>query len=119
MYGIMKRWRLIDYPDSVKFKKVNPFIYKKITDFRQMPIDQQKVFKEVKHFVCKILGETKCYAFGSRVNGNWLPESDYDILIYSNPSKEIKLIILRKDFKVKVDIRYSVGALISNMIEII
>lgn len=115
----MKRWRLVDYPDSVKFKHINPFVHKKITDFRQLPIDQQKVFKEIKTFICKILGETKCYAFGSRVNGNWIEESDYDVLVYSQASKEIKLIILRKDFKVKTDIKYSSGALISNMIEII
>jgi predicted nucleotidyltransferase len=113
------RIKLIDSPNYQGQKPRNPSVHAKIKHFSEVPIVQQHIFRAVKKFVNQLLPETKCYAYGSRINGNWIETSDYDIVVMAKPSSEIKLIIARKEFMGKVDIRYTSHLPASLMVEII
>ncbi len=78
---IKQRWKLTDHPNSVTFKAVRDQIHPEVTEFNQMDQHTQKRFKDVKLLVSTIYPGAKCYAFGSRINGRWREDSDYDVAV--------------------------------------
>lgn len=51
-----------------------------------------ETFSEIKKLVLKVLPTAEVYLFGSRANGNWSEDSDWDVLIVSEEkiSREIR-----------------------------
>ena len=87
-------------------------VYKGVLrEFKYFPktiedLDNKDIWYKIKYFIRKELGECDIYACGSRVNGFWVENSDYDVFVKnSKPFKKIELTEkIRKELRVKIDI---------------
>lgn len=73
---------------------------------------------DIKSLVLSILPEAKLYLFGSRINGRWREDSDYDIVIMYLANYTERELIKKHDFGFKVDFRFSNGHNTRKCIEI-
>jgi predicted nucleotidyltransferase len=111
------RWLLTDHPESVKFKEQKPITKPVVNSFDELPDGTQQMCKKIKTEINKIV-DAKVFLFGSRINGRWDKESDYDIVILSLPTITQREQIKAIDFGVKVD-RWFTRSFSSKMVEIV
>lgn len=97
------RWLLIEHPDSVKLKVLKPITKPIIKNYSELPEETKVQCQIIKKEIQKILPEAKIYLFGSRINGRWDENSDYDISILWLPTYKDRETIKAIDFGVKVD----------------
>lgn len=98
------RWKYEDCPFPIKFKETKPKIHPEIHNFDEMPEDQKKVLLEVKSYIRSVMPDARLFLFGSRMNGNWDEESDYDLVILTQEGKEKIDIVRGHDFGVELDL---------------
>lgn len=96
-----RRWTFQEKPVALKI--INPVIHPIITNFDQFEQTQKEILYEIKQTIVGIIGDCEVSIFGSRINGNWTEESDYDLLVYSTTVNTPKRFD-KENFKVKVDI---------------
>ena len=91
---------------SLKIKPINPYIHPKITTFNEVPEEQKQVLLRVKRFITRNIGECQLTFHGSRVNGNWVEDSDYDIYVHKDVEQEIKTHLRKHDYGARIDLLF-------------
>ena len=112
------RWKVEECPYPIKFKERKPIIHPEITNFVDLPDDQKKVILGIKNFIKSLFPESKLFLFGSRINGRWDDNSDYDIVVECTCEPEKIKKIKDYDFGVKVDLHFTKKNESKNNIEI-
>jgi hypothetical protein len=100
-----RRFKFSELP--AKLKPVRPFTHERITKFDEFPDDQKETILAIKQRIYDLIGECPITMFGSRVNGNWVDESDYDFIIH----KEVDMLTYHKvqniNHGMKVDVFFT------------
>lgn len=91
---------------SLKIKPINPNIHPKITNFNQIPEEQKIVLNRVKSFIVETIGDCQLTFYGSRVKGNWVEDSDYDIFVHKIVDEETKRYLKKHDYGARVDLLF-------------
>ena len=96
---------------------IHPII-KKWDDFTEK---DKIILQNIKRIIVSYIGECKVFVFGSRVNGKWDENSDYDIMVLKTSSKEIMETIRQYNYNILVDILFTEAKELTeeNSIEII
>jgi len=100
-----RRFSFKDMP--VSLKKQNPFIHNRIFDYDDLPHNQKEILSKIKKIIQEQIGECQIRLFGSRINGNWIETSDYDLLIYKSINKEAIIELKSINFGVRVDLCFT------------
>lgn len=91
----------------VMIKKKNPLVHPVVTNFDELPIESKQICREIRISVNDILPQAEVYLFGSRINGRWTDESDFDIIVKWLPTYEERNRIKSIDFGRRVDIWFT------------
>jgi len=98
-----QQYPYIGNPFGFKLPQPKPVIHPIITKWEQLTDEDQMILSSIKKVIVSKIGDCNLYLYGSRVNGNWDENSDYDLLIDKDISFE-KLIDLRDyDYGVEID----------------
>ena len=116
---MMNRWKYVDYPDSIRFKEKREKTHPEIFLFDDLPEDQKAVLRLIKKTIQFFHPKARLFLFGSRINGRWIEESDYDVMIIA----DLTLCEMRKlqkiNFGVKTDFKMSTTLTSLTKVEII
>lgn len=101
-----RTWKLSERPES--YGKHRKQVHPPAKKWEEIPNDQANLFLLAKGILCEKteVEEAKLYAYGSRVNGNFVETSDIDIAIsgkYRIPNREF--IIKGASGNIKIDIK--------------
>jgi predicted nucleotidyltransferase len=83
---------------------IHPIIYK----WDDLPEDQKEELETIKKIIFSIIGECEITLFGSIVKGYWDDDSDYDLVVHKEVSKEIINEIRNQKYPRKVDITFNI-----------
>ena len=72
--------------------------------YDELTNEHKIAFKAIAHEIRKVC-DCNVYAFGSRVNGNYNSNSDYDVVVYCD--NIFKHVINRQIFSFKADIHFT------------
>lgn len=97
-----QRWRFEDKP--VELKKIKPVIHPIINNYNELLPEKKNSLETVVNKIKEYILNPKIYLFGSNIKGNWNENSDYDIIVISQPSEEIKNILKNYNYGFKVDL---------------
>jgi len=112
------RWALEDSPYKVQFKKVGEKIHSEVKYwFELTPLDVSRCLM-IKQVVKQVLPKAKLYLFGSRINGRWTDESDYDIVVLWMATPKERETLQKYNYGFKVDMRFAHSYNTDNCVEI-
>lgn len=105
MITIQRATRIVKAKDYQP-KPVVPQRHVRATSWSGLTEANQKLFKSVASEIKSKYPQANCYAFGSRVNGNYTDDSDIDIVITG--ITELEYISIRYIYEgLKVDLKLS------------
>jgi len=118
--NLSNRFLLSDYPHlaDICFTKEREVTHPIAKVFEDLPLDQQAVCKRIKELILEKLPFAGVYLFGSRIKGNWVEDSDYDIVVTGTVQCHRELV-KDIDFGVRVDLFFSPGNTMEHYVEII
>lgn len=112
------RWALNDSPVAVRFKKIGEKVHPEVKhwfELTQLDVVRCLMIKQV---VKQLLPNAKLYLFGSRINGRWTEESDYDIVVLWMATPKERETLQGYNYGFKVDMRFAHSYNAKNAIEI-
>lgn len=112
------RWALKDCPHVIKFKPQGEKIHPEIKYWFELSAEDAARCLMIKSAVKSILPEAKIYLFGSRINGRWTEESDYDICVLWMATPKERETLKQHNFGFRVDFRFSHSFNVSKCVEI-
>jgi predicted nucleotidyltransferase len=98
------RYPYIGNPLGFKLPEPKPVIHPIIYKWDDLPEDQKEELETIKKVVYSIIGRCEISLFGSIVKGYWDEESDYDLTIHKDLSREILSELKKQSYPRKVDI---------------
>jgi predicted nucleotidyltransferase len=101
------RYPYIGNPLGFKLPEPKPVIHPIIYQWDDLPEDQKEELEIVKKIVYSIIGDCEISLFGSIVKGYWDEESDYDLVIHKQVSKEVASELKKQVYPRKVDLNVS------------
>ena len=101
-----EQYPYIGNPLGFELRKKRLATFPIITHWEEFSKEDKIIIKNIKKIVELHLGLCTMYVYGSRVAGNWLRDSDYDIIIEKKLSIEDISKIKNLDYSVKVDFKY-------------
>jgi predicted nucleotidyltransferase len=101
------RYPYIGNPFGFKLPEPKPVIHPIITKWADLSKDQKKDLRKIKKIIFSIIGECKISLFGSTIKGNWDDESDYDLVIHKEISKELLAQLKQQTYPRKIDLSIS------------
>lgn len=99
-----ERYPYIDNPYGFKLPERREVIHPIVRKWDDFPQSDKEIFSKIKREIISVIGNCKISAFGSRINGCWLEDSDYDVMINKGLSNEELDTIKKINYGVKVDI---------------
>lgn len=112
------RWALNDSPYKVQLKKIGEKIHPEVKYWFELPpVDVARCLM-IKQVVKQLLPNAKLYLFGSRINGRWTDESDYDIVVLWMATPQERELLQSYNFGFEVDFCFSHSYNTSNYVEI-
>jgi predicted nucleotidyltransferase len=75
-----------------------------INNYNELLPEKKNSLETVVNKIKEYILNPKIYLFGSNIKGNWNENSDYDIIVISQPSEEIKNILKNYNYGFKVDL---------------
>lgn len=112
------RWALKDSPYKVRFKKQGEKIHPEIKMYSDLSDESMQKCAQIKAVVHSVLPKAKVYLFGSRINGRWTDESDYDIIVLWMATPQERELLQSYNFGFEVDFCFSHSYNTSNYVEI-
>lgn len=103
------RWTTEECPFPIPERgrqRKREIIHPPITTWDDFSDEDKKILTEVKDVIYSYLGECELYIYGSRVTGVWDDESDYDIIVFNFPDREIREKIINHNFSAKIDVQF-------------
>ena len=105
----MNRFPYINNPFGFVLPKQKPFLHKKIKNFYDFSEYSILFLLTIKKEIEGVIGNCRVLVFGSRIKGNWDENSDWDIMVYSNPiTEKTKTILKNKMSLKKVDVSFKI-----------
>ena len=105
MITIQRKYTIVKAKDYNP-KPITPQRHVRATTWDEITQSNQKLFKSVASEIKSKHPQAKCYAFGSRVNGNYTDDSDIDIVVTG--ITELEYDIIREIYQgLKVDLKLS------------
>lgn len=98
------RYPYVGNPLGFKLPEPKPVIHPIIYKWDELPEDQKKELEIIKKVIYSIVGECDISLFGSIVKGYWDEESDYDLVIHKEISKDLIKELRNQTYPRKVDI---------------
>ena len=98
-----KRYPFKDNPFGITFKKKEK-LHQEINSFDEFEEMHKTNLLKIKSVIINKIGECEIYVFGSMVNGTWDEESDYDLKVICNISKQDIEYLKNYDYGCKVDL---------------
>lgn len=108
------RYPYIGNPLGFKLPEPKPVIHPIIYQWDDLPEDQKEELEIVKKIVYSIIGDCEISLFGSIVKGYWDEESDYDIIVHKEVSKDIATELKKQIYPRKVDVNISTKDFVFN-----
>ena len=79
----------------------------KITKWDDLTKEDKELLIKVKQIITSYLGDRVIKIFGSRVNGNWIESSDWDVAVIGEiPNVETQLKIKTLDYGFLIDVQF-------------
>lgn len=91
-------------------------VRKKANIFSEMDKKSQEIFLLLTKQIQEKFPDAVVYAAGSRVNGNWIETSDYDLYIYLNPDKWDEVRKIKFEYKACLHFKLPQGILIRQIV---
>lgn len=95
------------YPLYQQFtKRCTPkqYIHPVITNVDEFSEDQRLILNQIKDVICNTIGSKTIGVFGSRIDGSWREDSDYDIVVFDIQDLSIAKLLQQLEFPTKVDV---------------
>jgi predicted nucleotidyltransferase len=108
------RYPYIGNPLGFKLPDPKPVVHPIIYKWDDLPEDQKEELETIKKVVYSIIGQCDISLFGSIVKGYWDEESDYDLLVHKQVSKELISELRKQTYPRKVDLNISSKNFVSN-----
>ena len=99
-----QQYPYIGNPFGFKLPQPKPVIHPIITKWEQLTAKDQMILSDIKKVIVSKIGDCNLYLYGSRINGNWDENSDYDILIDKDVPFESIINLRNYDYGVKIDL---------------
>ena len=105
-----KKWNAKDRPGVIqshakRYHEREP-VHQKARMFRELTEDNRAKFLALAKLIRNEVPDAIITVFGSRVNGNFLPSSDYDMTVKISPDDPAVKKIKEIKFPVKVDLKF-------------
>jgi predicted nucleotidyltransferase len=103
---IMKteRYPYLNNPYGFKLPERNPVVHDVIKKWDDFSESDKEIFLNIKKKITGVVGDCRIFAFGSRINGNWVESSDYDVIVKKDLSQTQFNEIRSIEHDVKVDV---------------
>lgn len=101
-----EQYPYIGNPFGFILPQPKPVIHPKITKWEQLTPEDQKILLDIKKVIVSKIGDCNLYLYGSRVNGNWDEDSDYDLVIDKHIPFETLIDLKEYNYGVKIDLNY-------------
>lgn len=99
-----QQYPYIGNPFGFKLPEPKPVIHPIITKWEQFTAEDQMILSSIKKVIVSKIGDCNLYLYGSKVNGNWDENSDYDLVIDKDIPFEILMDLKEYNYGVKVDL---------------
>ena len=83
----------INNPYGFKLPEPKPVVHPIIYKWDDFSKEDKVILKRIKDIIVSEIGDCRITIYGSKVNGNWDEDSDYDIIIYNNLDITFKLLL--------------------------
>ena len=99
-----QQYPYIGNPFGFKLPQPKPVVHPIITRWEQFTAEDQIILSSIKKVIVSKIGDCNVYLYGSKVNGNWDDNSDYDLLIDKDITFETLLNLRDYDYGVEIDL---------------
>ena len=99
-----QQYPYIGNPFGFKLPEPKPVIHPIITKWEQLATNDQKILSDIKKVIISKIGDCNLYLYGSKVNGNWDENSDYDLLIDKTIPFDTLIELREYDYGVEIDL---------------
>lgn len=104
-----RRWTREECPYPIPRGRRRPYeqTHDRITKWDDLAKEDKELLLKVKEIITSYLGDRVIKLFGSRINGNWIETSDWDVVIIGEiPSVEVINKIKNYDYGFRMDIQF-------------
>jgi len=108
------RYPYIGNPFGFKLPEPKPIIHPIVYNWDDFLDNQKQELQTIKSIIVSIIGECTLSLFGSMVKGYWDDDSDYDLVIHKDITKEQLGQLKSQTYPRKVDINYTTRDFISS-----
>lgn len=112
------RWALENSPYPVRFKKQGEKVHPEIKYLFELSTEDVTRCLIIKSIVKQLLPNARLFLFGSRINGRWTEESDYDIVVLWMATPKERETLQGYNYGFKVDMRFAHSYNAKNAIDI-
>lgn len=99
-----QQYPYIGNPFGFKLPQPKLVIHPIITKWEQLTPEDQKILSDIKKVIVSEIGDCNLYLYGSKVNGNWDENSDYDLLIDKDIPFETLVKLKNYNYGVDIDL---------------
>lgn len=101
-----KRWGIEDEPNWERLVRKRPITHPIITCWEDVREEDKVLLLNTKKIIISELGDCIVGFRGSRIKGNWIEESDYDLITSRIPTEDVRQRISRYNYEAPIDIMF-------------
>lgn len=114
-----ERYPYINNPYEFKLPEPKPIVHPVIHKWDDFPEEDKVIFKSIKDRIVSEIGDCRITAYGSKVNGNWDEDSDYDVIVYKDVDIATKMKFWKHGLNgLKADIQFVSPGYRSSLLEV-